>query len=377
MKTKFRLMKKYYFLLTFLLIIISNGIAQNAVLCSIQNVYIKIENPSNIPTVIDNGDGTVTLTHTDQNITDIFADYIIYDFYQSYPSSNPTGELFKYYTLSHGNKSLIQELNSYANPDVFIIDEIEQYNPTPISPDLIDLLDGKTYNLIKHCSESEESGSICPEDEENVPVGFELKIAFTYNAEKDIVYAETEDLSSCGNYFSVGFKGGYDDGFNPTENTLQLWESENGISTITDYEEPCHYIEDTLYSALDIGCMEANYGNIIINFGTEDGQFVLERYNMIFATNFFTFEEDVLSIEENSSNRMQAFQTKGNPYLQISNLSNEPTTIEIYTLSGQKITNPVKFKNNSVNISHFANGIYFIKLSTLNNQQKVLKFLKN
>jgi len=368
-------MKKVYFLLTFLLFIILNGIAQNAVLCSIQNEYIKIENPSDIPTVIDNGDGTVTLMHTDQNITDIFADYIIYDFYQSYPSSNPSGELFKYYTLSHGNKSLIQELYNYANPDVFII---EEYMPTPISLELISLLDGKTYKLINQCYESLESDTFCPEDEENVPLGFELKIAFTYDAEKDIMHAETVGLSSCGNYFSVGFKGGFDDGFNPIENTLQLWESENGISTITDYEQPCHYIEDTLYSALDIGCMEeANYGNIIINFGTEDGRFVLERNNTVFGIDFFTFEEDVLSVEENSLNRMQAFQTKGNPYLQISHLNNEPITLEIFTISGQKIINPVKFENNTINISHFSNGIYFIKLSTLNNQQKVLKFLKN
>ena len=301
--------------------------------------------------------------------------WFLYDFFQSFPSSNPTGELFKYYTLSHGNKSLIQELNSYANPDVFII---EEYIPTPISSDLIDLLDGKTYKLIKQCFESDESGSFCPDDEENVPVGFELKIAFTYNAENDIIHAETVGLSNCGNYFSVGFKGGFDDGFNPTENTLQLWESDNGISTFTDYEQPCHYIENTLYSALDIGCMEeANYGNIIINFGTEDGRFVLERNNTVFGIDFFTFEVDLLSIEENSLDRMQAFQTKGSPYLQISNLKNETITFEIYTLSGQKITNAVKFENNSVNISHFSNGIYFIKLSTVNNQQKVLKFLKN
>ncbi len=74
-------MKKVYYLLVFLLFHTFNGTAQKPVLCSIQYEYVKIENPANIPSVTNNEDGTVTLTHQDQIITDIFANYTIYDFY--------------------------------------------------------------------------------------------------------------------------------------------------------------------------------------------------------------------------------------------------------------------------------------------------------
>lgn len=365
-------MKKNYITIAFFLIIITNSISQNKILCSIQYETIKIENPNNIPLVLDNNDGSITLTHSNQNITDIFANYKIYGFYQSFPNSNPSGELFKYYTISHGNKSLIEELYNY--PDVFII---EKYVSTSISADLIELLDGKTYNLVKHCYEADEYQIYCPENEKNIPVDFELKIAFTYDAEKEIMYAETKDLSSCGNYFKIGFKGGINFGNNASENTLSLWESENEVSTITDDNLSCHNIEQALYSALDIGCMNFNIENIKINFGSKNGQFIIERATQIFSTNFFTFEQDILSVEKNFLDKIQVFQTSGNPYLQISNLTNESVTCEIYTISGQKVINSVKFENSMINISHLATGLYFVKISNLKNQQKVLKFLKN
>ena len=115
----------------------------------------------------------------------------------------------------------------------------------------------------------------------------------------------------------------------------------------------------------------------MVNIGSETGTFVLKRYNMIFATDYLTFMDEDLSIDDNQMETMRPFQIEGNPYLQISNLKDDTVHVEIFTVTGQNLTSSERYKNNTIDISDFENGIYFIKLSSLNNQQKVFKFLKN
>ena len=193
-------------------------------------------------------------------------------------------------------------LREYADPSVFIID---QYFNTALIIGLIELLDNKTYLLIKYCTFSSEGGFPCPQGEKLTPDGFELKITFQYDASNEIMHAETVGLSSCGNSFSIGMKGGYDDGFGTTENTLQLWESEPGISALTLYDQPCHPIGSMLYLVLDIRCFEGvNLGNIKVTDNSEVGQIVLERENSLFAVDFLTFEDNALSIEGSELNSL-------------------------------------------------------------------------
>lgn len=191
--------------------------AQNPVLCTAQNDYVKIENSQNIPSKSNNSDGTITLMHQDHNITAILADYVIYDFYQVFPNS--TGELFKYYTIVHGNRALINTLYNTVSQDVFIFDS--EYEYMPISSNLIALLDEKVYRLTKYCSNVPEVGKTCETNEQNSTDEFDLKIAFNYDPNTDIILAETADLTSCGNSFSIGLKGGFDDG-SGSFNILQL-----------------------------------------------------------------------------------------------------------------------------------------------------------
>lgn len=367
--------KNYIFISLFILI---SGFvkAQETILCPLQTGDIKIEFTDDIPTATTNPDGSITLTHQDQNITDIFAQYSIYDFYQTFPNSNPEGELIKYYTIVHVNKALINDLYDYVSPNIYII---EPYPNLPISATLIDLLDDKTYNLVKICTESSEMGQYCPENEQSIPDDFQLQITFEYDAANDIMHAETLGVSSCGNSFSIGLKGGFDDGYGVLDNTLQLWESEPGTSTPVDYYQPCYNFENTLYSVFDIGCYEdSNYGNIRFNIDTgEEGEFVIERENAIFATDFLTFQDNALSVEDQVFKFVKLFEIEGNPYLQIENLNNQSVNVEIYNTSGQQIIQPALFKENSLNISSLATGVYFIRLSNLNNQQKTIKFLKN
>ncbi|OUR92613.1 hypothetical protein A9Q87_06110 [Flavobacteriales bacterium 34_180_T64] len=345
---------------------------QNYVLCSIQNDYVIIESTDNIPAISDNGDGTITLTHQDQNITDIFAEYTIYNFYQAFPESN--GELFKYYVISHGNKTLLNTLYNDVSSDIFFIDQ--EYPSITMSSNLINLLHNKTYKLIKYCSNIPEDGQYCEDNEQNIPDGFELKIAFNYDINDDIMYAESVGLSPCGNSFSIGLKGGHPDFNEFTNDKLQLWKSTESVSSESNFSDPCHYIEEMLYSMLDIGCLEFHVGNLIIYNGIENGQIILERETGIFSTDFMTFENHNLSINESTLRQIKLFQLEANPYLQISGLENQLISIEIFNVSGQRIVSETPFEINSINISKFKKGLYFIKLSTSNNQQSVVKFLK-
>jgi len=370
-------MKKIHCLVYLILASVHFSFSQETTLCLPQNDYIKIESTIDIPSITNNPDGTVTLAHPDQNISNIFSNYTIYDFYQSFPSANPNGELFKYHTIVHKNRSLINDLYNYVDPNLYLV---EPYPHEAINPELISLLDNKTYRLIKYCTESTESGSTCPESEQNTPDGFELQITFNYDAINDEVHAETVGISSCGNSFSITLKGVPNDGFGNTDNRLQLWKSNSGTSTISDHSQPCHYIENMLYSILDIGCQEGNnYGNIRINTDTnETGQFVLERENGVFGIDFLTFENIALSIEESYFSQMKPYKTDHNPYLQISNAENEVSiAVEIFNISGQSIYSTNKFESNTINLSGYSNGLYFIRLSTSNNQQKVFKYILN
>lgn len=360
-----------------LIILISGFVkAQEAVLCALQKNDIKIESIADVPVTTNNTGGTITLTHQDQNVTDIFAQYLIYDFYQTFPNSNPEGELYKYYTIVHGDRTLINELYDYMFPDVYTLDP---YEMTSIDPELINLLDNKTYKLVKYCTESSEQGGTCPESEQNIPDGFELKIAFEYDAENDLMHAESVGASSCGNSFSIDMRGGFDDEFETTDKTLQLWKSDPGISTISNYNQPCHAIEQMVYSILDIGCLDHhNYGNIKVhlNNGVE-GEFVVERDNTLFAIDFLTFQDEALSIDEETLKSIKPFEIIGNPYLQLANLNLQSVSIEIYNTTGQQITPASIFEENTLNISQLTSGLYFIRISNLNNQQKIFKFLKN
>ncbi|WP_299124972.1 hypothetical protein [uncultured Winogradskyella sp.] len=293
--------KNYFFSIVFILFALV-GSAQQAVLCPLQKDYIKIENSDNIPTVTNNSDGTITLTHQDQTITDIFANYIIYDFYQAFPNS--TGVLFEYYDIVHKNKDLINELYNTVSSDVFFIEY--EYDFTPVSSNMIALLDGKTYKLSKFCSDIPEVGESCINNEQSVPDGFELKIEFNYDQNEDMIFAETVNISPCGNVFSIGLKGGVDECCYPVDIALQLWETDLGISTETDYDSgPCHSIEQWLYSMLDIGCQVYNIGNIKIYPGDESGEIIIERETGVFSTDFMKFQEDNLSVDEFSSDSIR------------------------------------------------------------------------
>jgi hypothetical protein len=101
------------------------------------------------------------------------------------------------------------------------------------------------------------------------------------------------------------------------------------------------------------------------------------RANGVFGYFILELAEANLSVEDKGINLMKPFQVKGNPYLQLSNADHEPVYIEIYNMSVQLVLTKVQFEVNTINLVNYTSGLYFVRLSDLNNQRKTLKLLLN
>lgn len=342
------------------------GLAQNTILCPIQEAIITIEDPVNIPSITNNPDGTITLTHSEAYITDIFANYVIHDLRLTYPTG--TGGLLKYYTIAFETKDLINDLNTNVPSSIFITDS---YESTPISNDIINFLDGQVFDLIKYCSDVPEVGEVCANNEQNVPNDFYLGIQFNYDVTNDLMQATIVGQTPCENSFSISLKGGV------INNRLQLWISNPGTTTETSYEDPCHQIENMLYGVLGISCFEeSHYGDTGIDIVVMNDTFLLHRETTTFSTDILTFRDHRLSINDNHFETIKLISNYNSTYINFSNIDNENYSIEIYNISGKQILKNTPFNNNSISIESFATGMYFIKLHN-DKTSKVFKLVKN
>ncbi|MBV7269370.1 T9SS type A sorting domain-containing protein [Winogradskyella luteola] len=365
-----------FFLLCFCL---TNG--QEAILCSLQNFKLKIENTIDVPIVTSNNDGTVNLNFPQQYITDIFADYEIYDFNQSFPTGSE--ELQKYYDIIMNSKDIIEPIITQV-PQTTMTIFVEDFSQTeipltiPISADLIALLNNNTFIVTKYRTTSDADDCWdCPLYD--VPENFNFKVSFNYNTVNDILYMESDEATSCGNSFSIGLKGGNPSGYVDPENMLQLWESYPYTATESNFSEPCHNIEATVFDLLDIACSpyDPAYGNILFTVDSASEKVQFSRSHAFFGEHIVEFSKADLSIDEENLNKMKPYQIPYNPYLLISNSDNQILSVEIINTSGQSVFVTNKFENNSVNISIFEAGLYFIKISNGNDKYKVFKLILN
>lgn len=354
----------FQFLLVCLLLSFSFVFSQSTILCPEQTTYFKIDDATNIPNTTDNGDGTVTLTHIEPYITDIFSNHTLYNFYQTFPNSN--GELSKYYSIAFETKDLIMALQAQIPPAVFLFDFT--YETTPISDEIITFLNGKKFSLTKYCSDIPEVGETCTDNEQTVPIDFNLIIEFNYNPDTDVLFAESFGPTPCGNAFYIAFKGG------SVANTLQLWQSTPFVTTETTSDNPCHNIESKLYHMLDINCSNFNLGNLIIYINSEENSFILERENMVFSTDLITFVAYSLSIEDYNVKNIKVYES--NSYLFISSTNIKNVSIEIFTLSGQKIQSKVRYQDEEISTDGLSSGLYFIKIFDGITQFQTYKFIK-
>lgn len=356
---------KHNYLTLLLLTISFFCFAQTTILHSGIDGYITISDIENIPTITNNNDGTITLTHREQYITDIFANYEIYDFYLTSPETSQNK-----FTINFKSKDLINELVENVPSEIFF-SRLYPYQTSEINQDMITALDGVSFDILKYLSNPDYF--ICGDcPPYNVSDDFKLSVTFNYNGEKDIFYMKSNSISPCGNEFSIGLKGGdMDNG----ENNLQIWESNSVTSTPSNDSQPCHNIEQTLYLLLGIHNNRNSSGYFKVSVDPETNHLKLLKDDS-FGFYFIEFSEVNLSTEDEFFKQMIPFQNKETPYLQISNTDNQNISIEIHSITGQKIIDKKVFKNNSINISSFKNGLYLIRLSDTNNQQKVFKFIK-
>jgi hypothetical protein len=317
-------------------------------------------------------------------VTDIFANYSIYDFYQIFPGSSEN--LQKYYNISFNSKSLIEDIMENVPTSTLEWTGAETPEISPIRSNmntaLIEALDGKVFEVTNYGSVSDECDPFFDSPScalQDLPDNLIFTFSANYDSETELMHIESEELTTCGNAFSIDLAGGNNSTFNISDENLQLWASTHGTAAISEFTEPCHQIESIIFSVLDIACepYDNDYGNFYYRINTDTGSIRFIRSLAIFAYKIIEFSEIDLSIDDENFQLMRPFKEGTNPYLQILNLNNRLISLEIYNTLGQQIFRTEAFQENTIDTSKFETGLYFIKLSNLNNQHKTFKILLN
>ena len=184
---------------TFLFSFISYQIiAQEQILCPGTESFFKIENEADILISTTNNDGTLTLTHpTNQEITDIFINYEIYEFEQTFPSS-PFEEDLKFYTIETNSKQLFIDLNNNTSEEIY-----SNFQPiridTSINNDFITLVDGREFRLSKYISTSDADGCVINCGPDPVPESLRVIVSFSYDPITELLTMTTTENTSCDN----------------------------------------------------------------------------------------------------------------------------------------------------------------------------------
>lgn len=364
-------------LLTFLTVFAS---AQNSNCIGIEDIF-KIENQSDIPTITDNGDGTITLTHPNQDITDLFAPYTIYNLEQSVPSSsNP--DLLKYYDILHNSKDLMVDMQSAVFEDVYTVGT-DYTTAFPFLDNFLDFIDGKQYEYSGYAQISSEGGNSCT-NINTCPLNtfsddFSFNVLFTFDEEDETLFIETEEATSCGNEFKIALKPGINTGSGGnTENQILTWNLVSVVLSDADSSEECYGPEMGFLDAFGITCTDKEYyGNIYFNFvpGIEKIRFF--RENILFFTAALEFKDPELTINDNTLSTIFIYQSPGNEYLSISAPNQQHISATIYDISGKKVLDAAPFENEQLDISALQkSAVYFITLTTSNDMSKTVKFIK-
>lgn len=370
-------MKHNYFLEFLFLFISCFGFAQQTILCEGVSTYIKFQSEEYVPNITENDDGTITLLFSENYITNIFAKYEIYEIKHVF-SSSTRESLQNMYIINFDSKDLIIESQQNISSGIFYFPNYPLDNPnTPNIPEeIISVLDGKSFYVTKYNSIGEHNYGA---PMENVPDDFKLKIIFNYDTNKDILYAENDGVTPCGNEFSIGLFGAtsYDDTSSNEFEGLQLWETISITTTPSEYSQTCHNIENILYYILGL-CRSADLPfptKIEIDNSEEVNSVTLRTDTGTFGENIIELSQSLLSLEKNNLEQIKLITSKSNPYIEFSNLKNSTYDIEIFSILGEKIREKTPYNQNSISLKTSAKGLYIIKLSNSSNQFKTFKYI--
>lgn len=349
--------------------------AQQEILCPYVVTNIKIENEADILEVMDNGDGTLTLSHqTDTAVTGLFSNYVISVFERTFPSVQ-SGELVKWYTLGANSKQLFVDIDQSISDAVYIV--LESYEPDIfINQNFIELVDGNQFRLSGSIQTSDTTS--CSTNCDPIPVGDEvnIQVSFSYNPIEDLLTMETIEETSCGNVFSLNLSGGIDNGFDNFNNlNLQTWSVNSGEAGEALTDDPCFFIEQNLYNLLQTNCYPSE-GNLIVEIVNQDGIFHFVRDNPIGGEDRIEFRDLTLSITENKIDAISIYEVSGSPYLQIKNPKSQLLFIKIFDLTG-KLVIPKTSDLENIAISQLSfNSIYLVQIEDNSGNTQVIKFIK-
>lgn len=367
-------MKKYYLLLSFLF---SSFIcfSQNPILCEGITAYLKFESEAYVPTVAENENGTVTLVFSEDYITNIFAKYNIYKIKHVFASSTYE-ELQNIYEVNFNSRDLIIDVTENIPNTILHFQQYpESINIATIPEHIISALNGYSFNFTKYNSIDESNYGSPMQD---VPDNFNLKISFNYNASKDVIYVKSDNITPCGNEFLIGLYGVNKSGVSNEFEGFQLWETISITNGASNYSQPCHAIESSLYYALDF-CSGPDFSftsKIEIDNSNETSKITLRRGTPIFGEELIELSQESLSLKNNSFKHINLITSRKSSYLKFSNLNNSKYFVEIYSVLGEKIINKTRFKENAIHLNTLKSGLYIIKLSNPNNEYKTFKLIK-
>ena len=352
-------MKKTILITTFLFLNFNILFSQDYIHCYELRTLVQIPDGNNIPIITTNTNGTITLTFPQQAITDIFANYEIYDFYPAVVNS--------FFYLKHNSKSLIEDVQNNVSP---MIIEFDVLSADTIHQDLIDALDGETFRVIKTVGVTDPSSctdffgnDLCPY--QDVPSNSNLEFSFTYDSVNDSFLVESTQNTTCGNFFSITMKGGNpNDNINNTPYTLQTWETSVGVSAFNPPTNLCHYSENRLFGIMGIYCVyDYFYGNVNITIDPVTSNLKFTRDMVLLGYEGIELENiQTNSLEEREFQKLIPYLENGTFLLNIKNFQNQDLEIEVFDVNGKQIIQNTKYQANQIDFSTFSNGIYFIRL---------------
>ncbi len=366
----------------FVLLFVNLSFSQTSYLCPSQTAGFKIEHETDVPIITNNDDGTITLTHPEDYINEIFSEYVILDFWQVYPTSN-SENLRKTYAVEYLSKDLIVDLSTTVPNTIFYAyvdyNHAAEFSYSPLETEIITFVDDKTFKLKQSIYTDEYGCNVdCPL--QDVPEYYDLYVEFDYELDSDTLIMQLVNNTPCGNNFSIKFKGGNSNDLYDPDNylTLQTWE----LIPITEQEidfsnPPCDAIEFELYALLNISCQNSAFGNFKVTIDEPNSSINLYRDHVLFGYHEFRFEDASLSLNEfDDLQDVFVFEKQDNPFLQIANLKSETFDIEIFDISGQQLIDKTNYKEQTVRVDHLKSGVYFVRLSDDSGNLMTTKFLK-
>jgi hypothetical protein len=245
---------------------------------------------------------------------------------------------------------------------------------TEVIPEhIISALDGFSFNVTKYNSIGEsDSGPM-----KNVPEDFNLSITFNYDISKDMLYAKSDNVSPCGNAFSIGLYGA-----NNTEAPhefmgLLLWETLSVNASPSEHSEPCRQIESILYYTLGL-CSHVDFlfvTSIEVNNSEETSRIILRRDTAIFGQEIIELSQSRLSAEKNSFKHIKLITSDKNAYIEFTNTEKSDLDIEVFSILGERIIKKTPYKKNRMSLNPLPKGLYILRLSNSKDTFKTFKYL--